>query len=136
MSSSNTEVEEAKANEHLQGFADFSQFISSDDDLSVYRRFGGLGARNILYLQAELQFLERQLADLDAADLNLIQRQGGDKGEQKLTDDAARSWESFIYQVEEGNERQKDKMRLVLRIREVMKEYGTFRLFPSVSQSI
>ena len=118
--------EEAKQpKEYLEGFAEFSRFVASDDTLSVYRRFGVLGARNCLYLQAELQFLEQQLEDSDTADLALLRPSAQENKERKLLDDAARSWESFTYQAQEGNERQKTKIRLILRIREVTKEYGT-----------
>jgi hypothetical protein len=41
--------------EYLDGYVDFSQFIASDQTLSIYRKFSILGARNSLYLGAELQ---------------------------------------------------------------------------------
>jgi hypothetical protein len=123
MSTTSADIEIAKRpKEYLEGFADFSHYIASDDSLSVYRRFGSLGSRNILYLQAELQFLEQQLEELDDADRELIQGNAGD--EKKLVDDAARAWESFTYQDKNGNEMQRKKMKLILRIREVMKAYG------------
>jgi hypothetical protein len=73
-------------------------------------------------MQAELQFLEQQLEELDDADRELVQGNAGD--EKKSVDDAARAWESFTYQDENGNERQRKKMKLILRIREVMRNYG------------
>ena len=123
MSTTSTDIETAKrSKEYLEGFADFSHYIASDDSLPIYRRFGSLGSRNILYLQAELQFLEQELDELDDADRELIQGNSGD--EKKLLDDAARARESFTYQDKNGNERQRKKMKLILRIREVMKAYG------------
>ncbi|KAH0534091.1 hypothetical protein FGG08_007310 [Glutinoglossum americanum] len=110
------------AKEFLEGFSDFSQFIASDDDLSIYRRFGSLGARNILYLQAELQLLEQNLQKLDEADHDVVMRHS-DEDEKKEVDLAARAWECFEYQSKKGTERQMLKMKLILRIREVMKEY-------------
>lgn len=128
MSRLNKDVEEAKnPKRYLEGFSEFSHFIASDESLSVYRRFGALGARNIINLQAELQFLEQQLEILDAADLELVHSQGERTEEQKLVDEAARAWESFEHQANEGDERQKVRMQLILRIREVMKEYGVSR---------
>lgn len=47
------------------GYAQLSQTIALDNDLSMFRRFGALNIRNILYLQSELQTLERKLSDLD-----------------------------------------------------------------------
>jgi hypothetical protein len=40
--------------EYFESFADFPYYIASDNSLSVYRRFRTLGARSLLYLQAEL----------------------------------------------------------------------------------
>jgi hypothetical protein len=54
--------------EYLEGFADFSHYIVSDNSLSIYRRFRTLGARNLLYLQAELQQIEEQLHEIDERD--------------------------------------------------------------------
>jgi hypothetical protein len=86
MSTTSTDIETAKrSKEYLEGFADFSHYIASDDSLPIYRRFGSLGSRNILYLQAELQFLEQHLDELDDADRELIQGNSGD--EKKLLDE-------------------------------------------------
>jgi hypothetical protein len=132
-SSTKTDVEKGmRPKMQLEGFAEFSQFIASDDALSLYRRFDGVGSRNILYYQAELQYLEQQLEDLDSADLEVLQRESGEAEEKDLIDSAARAWESFQYQNEEGEERQRSRMTLVLRIREVMKEYGEFLHIPKV----
>jgi hypothetical protein len=109
--------------EHLEGFAEFSQFVGSDEKLSIYRRFAVLGARNLIYLQAELHHLEQQLWDLDEEDRKLI-RQDGAFDEMHMVKAAARSWKSFSGLVEQGDERQKKKMDVILRIREVMKLYG------------
>ncbi|PVH73724.1 hypothetical protein DL98DRAFT_606338 [Cadophora sp. DSE1049] len=92
--------------ESLQGFADFSQYIASDISLSIYRKYGALGARNLLYLQTELQFLELRLEVLDKEDKSAIAN--GDINDEKLEiEKAARSWE----------------VELVYKIRELMKEY-------------
>ncbi|KAL9121804.1 MAG: hypothetical protein Q9187_001641 [Circinaria calcarea] len=47
------------------GYAQLSQTLALDNDLSMFRRFGALNIRNILYLQSELQTLERKLTNLD-----------------------------------------------------------------------
>ena len=39
--------------------------IASDQDLSIFRRFGLLNTRNLLYLQYELMALETRLQELD-----------------------------------------------------------------------
>ncbi|MCJ1388660.1 hypothetical protein MMC18_001509 [Xylographa bjoerkii] len=97
MSIANTDVEAKKSpTEFLEGYTDFAQYIASDEELSIYRRFGSLGARNILYLQAELQVLEAELQRLDDEDKTLGQSNSG--GTKKQTDFAARAWESFQQQ--------------------------------------
>jgi hypothetical protein len=126
MSSASDDAETGKGPKgYLEGFAEFSRFIASDDDLFLYRRFGSLAARNIVYLQAELQSLEDQLKELDEADRMLVERPG-DQDEKSAVDGAARAWESFEYQAREGNKRQKKKMGVVLRIRMILKEYGSY----------
>jgi hypothetical protein len=110
--------------ENLEGYEDFSKYIASDADLSIYRRFGALGARNILYLQGELQALEAQLQKLDDEDREEIDKLSDNRRRDVVW--AAKSWESFYRQA--GNEgRQAEKMKLVIRLREVMKEYGELK---------
>jgi hypothetical protein len=133
MSTSSLDIErKQKSKEYLESFADFSQYIASDDALSIYRRFGGLDACNILYLQAESQFLEQKLEKMDKEDINVLANcdASDDSDEKKRIDAAARAWESFVYQAEAGSERQKTRMKLILRIRTVMKDYGLFQCLP------
>jgi hypothetical protein len=123
MSVERTDVEATSSpKEHLEGFADLSHYVASDETLSIYRRFGSLGARNILYLQGELQFLEAQLNKLDDDDSKLI-RELLVSDEKNQIDNAARSWEKFSFYAG-SDERQAKKMKLILQIREVMKLYG------------
>jgi hypothetical protein len=124
MSASSPDVEaNNRPKEHLEGFADFAHFIGSDETLSIYRRFASLGARNLTYLQAELQYLEQQLDDIDKEDKKLLDN-NGTSNEKHMINAAARAWEAFSGLAEDGDERQKKKMELILRIREVMKLYG------------
>jgi hypothetical protein len=120
--------------EYLQGYSDFSYFIASDYSLSIYRKFGVLGARNLLYLQGELQLLELQLAELDDADKNTIGL-SRDPDEALETEKAARSWEDLIRLADEGNDQKVEKLRIIYRIRKLMKEYGwSFREHYSETQ--
>jgi len=124
MSASRNDVEAAhEARENLQGFAEFSHFIASDYSLSIYRKFATLGARNLLYLQAELQLLEIQLNELDEADKAII-GSSNDSGEKLRAETAARSWEDLKQQANDGDEKQAGKLRIIYRIRKLMKEYG------------
>ena len=77
------------------GYPRFAAFISSDEDRSttIYRRFERLSARNLLYLETELQELEATQDRLDASsrldqnlassmqsleELNMLARLGSD----------------------------------------------------------
>ncbi|KAH8786760.1 hypothetical protein F5882DRAFT_403561 [Hyaloscypha sp. PMI_1271] len=108
--------------EYLPGFADFSHFIASDHSLSIYRKFAVLGARNLLYLQAELQLLEKNLQELDVEDKRTIATSSNDLEKIKV-EKGARSWEELKEQAEEGNEKQAGKLRIIYRIRKLMQEY-------------
>ena len=47
------------------GYRGFSAFLASDDDFLIFRRFGALNARLLLYLQDEIVVLEEQLQQLE-----------------------------------------------------------------------
>ncbi|PMD20664.1 hypothetical protein NA56DRAFT_646316 [Hyaloscypha hepaticicola] len=108
--------------EYLPGFADFSHFIASDYSLSIYRKFATLGARNLLYLQAELQLLETRLHDLDEADQLVIELSDVAEEKQKV-ERGARSWEDLEQQAEDGDEQQAEKLKIIYKIRKLMQEY-------------
>ncbi|KAF1851126.1 uncharacterized protein K460DRAFT_412737 [Cucurbitaria berberidis CBS 394.84] len=48
------------------GYRGFSAFLASDNDFLIFRRFGSLNARLLLYLQDEISVLEADLEDLEA----------------------------------------------------------------------
>jgi hypothetical protein len=97
------DVEAARdENEYLRGYPDFAHFIASDYSLSIYRKFAVLGARNLLYLQAELQLLELQLGELDDEDKKTI-GWSRNSDEALETEKAARSWEDLNRLATEGN---------------------------------
>jgi hypothetical protein len=123
----NMNVSEAPK-EYLEGFSDFSQFIASDDSLSIYRRFGSLATRSILYMQSELHSLEQELAELDAADVAALEG-SSDPAEKKMIDSAARDWEAFEYHASHGTERQERKKVIMDRVKLLMKDYGMALVF-------
>lgn len=51
------------------GYNVLAHLMGAYPELSVFRRFGALNARNILYLQAELTHLETKLLNAEKADL-------------------------------------------------------------------
>lgn len=54
--------------EHPEGYPRVAAFINSDKDTVLFRRFGGLHSRLLLYKEVELTQLETQLASLDRDD--------------------------------------------------------------------
>lgn len=66
MSTGNPSPEEIKAKpSHYIGYPGFANWIASDNDFLVLRRFDGLAARVLLRKQWQLCKVEKQLADLD-----------------------------------------------------------------------
>mgnify|MGYP004501185465 CR=1 FL=1 len=68
--SSQASVNTATASEKTKywkdvGYRGFSAFLASDDDFLIFRRFGALNARLLLYLQDEIVVLEERLRDLE-----------------------------------------------------------------------
>jgi hypothetical protein len=49
------------------GYGAVATCMSCDRDLALYRRFGVLSSRNLLYMQSELMKLEARLQELDNA---------------------------------------------------------------------
>jgi hypothetical protein len=47
------------------GYRGFSAFLASDNDFLIFRRFGSVNARLLLYLQDEIAVLEKDLEDLE-----------------------------------------------------------------------
>lgn len=106
--------------EYLEGYAELAEYIASDADLSMYKRFTSLSARNILYLQAEIQVLDddlRRLDRLDHEDIKKFDSSGMDIIQ------AAKDWQTFDRKARAGDDRQAKKMALVKKIRRAIKEY-------------
>lgn len=96
-------------------YSSFAEFIASDPELSVFKRFDYLSSRNLLYLQSELLDLQAQLRDFDEDDYN------GEDGEILLS---AKCWETFAARAEEPQHpREKERMETIRKIRILMKEY-------------
>lgn len=102
-----------------EGFADVARWIALDPDNEtfIYRKFDELAARNLLYLQAELLVLEKELNKLDKNDAN------SDDMDLK---DAIRTWETLTQWYDTNDEEARVRMDLIVRIREKLKEYRAF----------
>ena len=91
------------------GYGSVAACMNSDRDLAIFRRFGALNIRNLLYLQSELMALEKQLHETDSATNNRLQ--GNDVWS------IPRSW---YYLAKAGGEH----LDVVLKIREKLEQYS------------
>ncbi|KAH0563000.1 hypothetical protein GP486_002433 [Trichoglossum hirsutum] len=94
------------------GYDKLAAFVGDNPEMSIYRRFSTLGAKNILYLQAELVNLEAQLED--------IIREDKDSGDEKKKNFPYSVWHLKGLDPNEGGNAQWLK---VLEIRQTLKEY-------------
>lgn len=51
-----------------RGYPDLAQLMGQHVDLALYRRFASLNSRNLLYMQAEIMLIERELWALEFLD--------------------------------------------------------------------
>lgn len=103
------------------GYARLGSYMGEIPEQAIFRRFAGLNSRNILYLQAELIFLEKQLnkyADEDeksfSSNRNFYDRDWVNlqlSSQLPPPDDNDRQWKTF------------------LKIREKLKEYSKTSTF-------
>ncbi|OCK94898.1 uncharacterized protein K441DRAFT_559211 [Cenococcum geophilum 1.58] len=82
-------------------------------ETAIFRRFGALNAQNLLYLQAELTYLEKQLRECERAD---------NKSPKGLKSRYALDWLWLSRSAADGDEEQ---WELVKKIRATLKEYNT-----------
>jgi hypothetical protein len=99
----------------LRGFQSLATFMSSNSNSEsfIFKRFDKLAARNLLYLQSELAYLQNRLEDFDSKDA-----QSKDREERKC----ARSWEDFE-EMKNSSSRQRERWDLMHKIRESLREY-------------
>lgn len=98
----------------LNGYTKLASLIGAKPELAIFRRFGSLNAKNLLYLQAELVHLEQELARSAKADA-----ESGDD-ERKIYD---RHWKSLAQSgfTPGGNSKQ---WTIALQIRKTLREYS------------
>ncbi|KAF5586666.1 uncharacterized protein FSUBG_12053 [Fusarium subglutinans] len=98
------------------GFAALSSWIVSDRDqeLLVFRKFGEISARNLLYLQCELLSIEGRLKAWD---------KHVEGSNDTALEQAAETWEMMHEQAEAGKPEAKEMLELVNQLRVKIKEY-------------
>ncbi|KAI8937238.1 hypothetical protein NX059_006447 [Plenodomus lindquistii] len=114
--------------QHLSGFPSLAAFISSDRDGTtlIYKRFDELAARNLIYLQSELAELQAKQRAFDEEDLTA----------QLFTKQCARNFADFERAVQADDSKQKERWKLMMEIRERLKEYREALLFESTMASL
>ena len=98
--------------QHVNGYPKLARHMEISPEAAIFRRFGALNARNLLYLQAELVHLEKKLCELERRD---NQSSEGKKSQY------ARDWFWLSRSENDGNNEQ---WQTVLDIREKLAEYS------------
>ncbi len=99
-----------ESDESLGGYPKVAAFMGLKPGFNIFRRFGALNARNLLYMQAELNELELELQEIAIEDATC-------EDPKRLL--YATRWRDL-------NEGRDDvQWKMVLRIRERLKEYST-----------
>jgi len=104
----------------LPGFPFLSEFIASDADHSpaMFKRFGRLSARNLLYMQSELAELDAQQEAYDREDF----------GATLSEKESMYNWRMFKQRSLEGTERDRKRMELAERTSHVLRSYSGYYL--------
>ena len=106
----------------LEGYAEFAEFVASDPQLAIYRRYETLASRNLHYLEAEVQLLELQLRDIDREDADIL-KNGTDEIKTEV-DTEARDWEKLHLLAGNGSARAQRKLQKIQSLNQSMKDYG------------
>jgi hypothetical protein len=123
-SASDLEKQSFAIENHI-GFAEFAKFIASDHDLSLYKCFADVSARNLLYLQAELQYLTLELEIYDKEDQHILATSQDEKEKLEI-EKCARTWSGILHQGLHGPARSVRRLEMIKELRQLMKEYGKY----------
>lgn len=93
-----------------RGYPDLAKIMGPHNGMSLFKRFASLNAKNTLYMQAELLDLERQLDNVEKYD--------------KEQEGLPYYREALTLVDCESNGMNPEQWRLVLRIREKLREYS------------
>ena len=98
----------------IDGYPKLAEHMGSAPEISIFRRFESLNRQNLLYLQAELTTLERELRNIEAESASC------DTADPRSL--YARDWEWMNIIDEKSN--MNPQWQLFLRIRTILKEYS------------
>jgi hypothetical protein len=99
-----------------RGYSTLASLMGAYPEVAIFRRFGALNAKNLLYLQAEIISLEQELRTVEKADL-----QSGHP-DRSLYE---RDWRTLAEPIEVVG-RDDTQWKLFLRLREKLYEYSEF----------
>jgi hypothetical protein len=94
------------------GYPKLAAQIEILPELAIFRRFGALNAQNLLYMQAELTYLEKKLRERQIVDNN-------DPSAKRSA--YALNW--FWLRESEGTDAS-EQLELIMQIRKTLKEYS------------
>jgi hypothetical protein len=98
----------------VKGYPKLAARMEIQPELAIYRRFGALNAQNLLYLQAELETLEKNLRKQQIQDDNDKQGNGPRY---------AKDW-YWLNESKNGAKDEQLQLQLVLQIRSTLKAYS------------
>jgi hypothetical protein len=98
----------------IDGYPKLAEHMGSAPEISIFRCFEALNRQNLLYLQAELTALERELQNLEAESATC------DTGDPRSK--YSRDWEWLNMPDEKSSTN--PQWQLFLRIRAILKEYS------------
>jgi hypothetical protein len=97
-----------------EGYPQIASFMGEFPEMAMVRRFRGLNARNLLYLQAELVQIEKKLLACEKADAK-------DDAKKRYTRD-------FFWLQRTENQAENTQWKLIDEMRAKLKEYSEFLL--------
>jgi hypothetical protein len=87
------------------GYPKLAALISKEKNYAIFRKFNTLNARNLLYLQAELTYLEWRLQEIDA-----------EQGQAENGSEVLSSWPKFT--------EMEERVVLIKEIRKILETYS------------
>ena len=102
----------------VAGYPKLAGRMGLSPELAIFRRFGGLNVRTLLYMQAELVYLENELQKCELDDSHAAS--------QDYRSRYRRNWFWLKESVQHPEGVQSRQVRLVLEIKEKLKEYSEF----------
>lgn len=104
----------------VTGYPKLAGYMEVLPEIAIFRRFGALNARNLLYLQSELCTIERMLINQEKVD----SVKGGNQGKYAL------DWFWLSQSEKDGDTAQ---LELVIKMRQTLKEYSMLSTHPCLS---